>query len=87
LWKVPLADALSRLLLALDQQPWRFDTGSPRWHGRCDEVRLTLVEAPQWTGHIPAFEGQLSDDEITAVRSSWRATRSACKCGAHPAIV
>jgi hypothetical protein len=26
--KVPLADALSLLLLALDQQPWPFERGS-----------------------------------------------------------
>ena len=44
--KVPLADALSLLLLALDQQPWRFETAAPRWHARlCDEARLTLAEA------------------------------------------
>jgi hypothetical protein len=43
---VPLADALSLLVLALDQQPWRFETAAPRWHARlCDEARLTLVEA------------------------------------------
>jgi hypothetical protein len=27
--KVPLADALSLLLLALEQQPWRFETPTP----------------------------------------------------------
>jgi hypothetical protein len=44
--KVPLADALSLLLLALDQQPWRFETAAPRWHSRlCNEARLTLAEA------------------------------------------
>jgi hypothetical protein len=44
--KVPLADALSLLLLALDQQPWRFETAAPRWHARlCAEARLTLPEA------------------------------------------
>jgi hypothetical protein len=32
--KVPLADALSLLLLALDRQPWRFETAAPRWHSR-----------------------------------------------------
>jgi hypothetical protein len=43
--KVPLADALSLLLLALDHQPWRFETAAPRWHARlCDEARLTLAE-------------------------------------------
>jgi hypothetical protein len=40
---VPLADALSLLLLALDQQPWRFHTAAPRWHSRlCAEARLTM---------------------------------------------
>jgi hypothetical protein len=44
--KVPLADALALLLLALDQQPWRFETAAPRWHARlCDEARLTIAEA------------------------------------------
>jgi hypothetical protein len=44
--KVPLADALSLLLLALDQQPWRFERAAPRWHARlCAEARLTLPEA------------------------------------------
>jgi hypothetical protein len=43
--KVPLADALALLLLALDQQPWRFETAAPRWHARlCHEARLTLPE-------------------------------------------
>jgi hypothetical protein len=44
--KVPLADALSLLLLAPDQQPWRFETAAPRWHALlCAEARLTLAEA------------------------------------------
>jgi hypothetical protein len=44
--RVPLSDALSLLLLALDQQPWRFETAAPRWHARlCTEARLTLPEA------------------------------------------
>jgi hypothetical protein len=44
--KVPLADALSLLLLALDQQPWRYEKAAPRWHAPlCDEARLTLPEA------------------------------------------
>jgi hypothetical protein len=44
--KVPLADALSLLLLALDQQPWRFETAAPRWHARlCHEARLRLPVA------------------------------------------
>ena len=37
--KVPLADALALLLLALDRQPWRFDRAAPRWHARlCAEL-------------------------------------------------
>jgi hypothetical protein len=41
-----LADALSLLLLALDQQAWRFETAAPRSHARlCHEARLTLPEA------------------------------------------
>jgi hypothetical protein len=44
--KVPLGDALSLLLLALDQQPWRFEKAAPRWHTRlCHEAQLTLPEA------------------------------------------
>lgn len=44
--KVPVADALSLLLLALDQQPWGFETAAPRGHARlCHEARLTLPEA------------------------------------------
>jgi hypothetical protein len=43
---VPLADALALLLLARDQQPWRFETAAPRWHARlCSETSLTLGEA------------------------------------------
>ena len=44
--RVPLADALALLLLALEQQPWRYETAAPRWHARlCAEARLTLPEA------------------------------------------
>jgi hypothetical protein len=44
--KVPLADAVSLLLLALDQQPWRFEKAAPRWHARlCGEAQLTFPEA------------------------------------------
>jgi hypothetical protein len=44
--KAALADALALLLLAVDQQPWRFDGAAARWHGLlCAEVRLTLAEA------------------------------------------
>jgi hypothetical protein len=52
--KVPLADALSLLLLALDQQPCRFERAAPRWHARvCAEARLTLASrslpSPRYT--------------------------------------
>jgi hypothetical protein len=56
--KVPLADALSLLLLALDQQPWRFETAAPRWHARlCDEARLTLAEAQLAVSALDALAG------------------------------
>jgi hypothetical protein len=56
--KVPLADALSLLLLALDQQPWRFETAAPRWHARlCDEARLTLAEAQLALAALQALGG------------------------------
>jgi hypothetical protein len=56
--KVPLADALSLLLLALDQQPWRFETAAPRWHARlCDEARLTLAEAQLAVSAVDALAG------------------------------
>jgi hypothetical protein len=45
--KVPLADALSLLLLALDQQPWRFETAAPRWQARSRRMAaLTRMVAP-----------------------------------------
>ena len=56
--KVPLADALSLLLLALDQQPWRFERAAPRWHARlCDEVQLTLPEAQLALAALHALAG------------------------------
>jgi hypothetical protein len=56
--KVPLADALSLLLLALEQQPWRFETAAPRWHARlCDEARLTLAEAQLAVSALDALAG------------------------------
>ena len=56
--KVPLADALSLLLLALDQQPWRFETAAPRWHARlCAEARLTLPEAQLAVAALQALAG------------------------------
>lgn len=56
--KVPLADALSLLLLALDQQPWRFETAAPRWHARlCAEGRLTLPEAQLALAALQALVG------------------------------
>jgi hypothetical protein len=55
--KVPLADALS-LLLALDQQPWRFEKAAPRWHARlCDEAQLTLPEAQLSLAALHALAG------------------------------
>jgi hypothetical protein len=56
--KVPLPDALSLLLLALDQQPWRFERPAPRWHARlCDEPRLTLPEAQLALAALQALSG------------------------------
>jgi hypothetical protein len=56
--KVPLADALSLLLLALDQQPWRFERAAPRWHARlCAEARLTLPEAQLALSALHALGG------------------------------
>jgi hypothetical protein len=56
--KVPLADALSLLLLALDQQPWRFQTAAPRWHARlCVEAQLTLPEAQLALAALHALAG------------------------------
>ena len=55
---VALADALSLRLLALDQQPWRFDTAAPRWHARlCAEARLTLTEAQLAVSALDALAG------------------------------
>jgi hypothetical protein len=56
--RVPLADALSLLLLARDQQPWRFETAAPRWHARlCAEARLTLAEAQLALAALQALGG------------------------------
>jgi hypothetical protein len=56
---VPLADALSLLLLALDQQPWRFEAAAPRLHARlCAEARLTLPEAQLALAAVQALAGQ-----------------------------
>jgi hypothetical protein len=56
--KVPLADALSLLLLALDEQPWRFEAAAPRWHARlCAEARLTLPEAQLALAALQALSG------------------------------
>jgi hypothetical protein len=56
--KVPVADALSLLLLALDQQPWRYEKAAPRWHARlCDEARLTLPEAQLALAALHALAG------------------------------
>jgi hypothetical protein len=57
--KVPLADALSLVLLALDQQPWRFERAAPRWHARlCAEARLTLPEAQLALAALQALADQ-----------------------------
>jgi hypothetical protein len=46
------------LLLALEQQPWRFETAAPRWHARlCAEARLTLAEAPLAVSALDAMGG------------------------------
>jgi hypothetical protein len=56
--KVPLADALTLLLLALDEQPWRFDIAASRWHGRlCTEARTTLEEAQLALAALHALGG------------------------------
>ena len=56
--RVPLADALALLLLALDEQPWRFETAAPRWHARlCVEARLTLTEAQLAVAALDALAG------------------------------
>jgi hypothetical protein len=56
--RVPLADALALLLLALDQQPWRFHTVAPRWHSRlCAEARLTIEEAQLALAALQALGG------------------------------
>jgi hypothetical protein len=57
--KVPFADALSLLLLALDQQPWRFERAAPRWHARlCAEARLTLPESQLALAALQALAGR-----------------------------
>ena len=56
--RVPLADALALVLLALDQQPWRFHTAAPRWHSRlCAEARLTIEEAQLALAALQALGG------------------------------
>jgi hypothetical protein len=57
--KVPLADALwLLLLLARDQQPWRFEAAAPRWHARlCSEAPLTLSDAQLGLAALHALRG------------------------------
>jgi hypothetical protein len=56
--KVPLADALSLLLLARDQQPWRFEAAAPRWHARlCSEAALTLSDAQLAVAALHSLRG------------------------------
>jgi hypothetical protein len=52
------SDALALLLLAVDQQPWRFHTAAPRWHARlCAEARLTIEEAQLALAALQALGG------------------------------
>jgi hypothetical protein len=56
--KVPLADALSLLMLALDQQPLAFEAAAPRWHARLyAEARLTLPAAQLALAALQALSG------------------------------
>jgi hypothetical protein len=56
--KVPLADALSLLLLALDHEPWQFEAAAPRWHAQlCAEALLTLPEAQLALAALQALSG------------------------------
>ena len=56
--KVALADALALPLLALDEQPWRFDIAAARGHGRlCTEAQLTLEEAQLALAGLHALGG------------------------------
>jgi hypothetical protein len=56
--RVALADALALLLLALDEQPWRFDMAASRWHGPLRaETRLTLAEAQLAISALHALGG------------------------------
>ena len=46
------------MLLALDQQPWRFEKAAPRWHARlCGEAQLTLPEAQLALAALQALAG------------------------------
>jgi hypothetical protein len=89
--QVPLADALALLLLALDQQPWRFERAAPRWHARlCEEARLTLAEAQLAVCALDALAGPgavaggqalgaICDahglDDVVEVLDTWLTTR------------
>jgi hypothetical protein len=56
--KVPLADGLELLLLALDREPARFDRAVPRWHARlCSKQRLSSGEAQLALAALNALPG------------------------------
>ena len=70
---MPLADALSLLLLALDQQPWRFQTAAPRWHARlCAEARLTIEEAQLALAALHALSGPGAECRRAGARCALR---------------
>jgi hypothetical protein len=82
--KVPLADALSLLLLVLDQQPWRYERAAPRWHDRlCAEAQLTLPEAQLALAALQSLAGQgalgggraLSPSAAISGAERWRSTQ------------
>ena len=55
--RVSLADALA-LLLARDQQSWRFEAAAPRRHARlCSEATLTLSDAQLALAALHALAG------------------------------
>jgi hypothetical protein len=84
--KVPLADALALLLLALDQQPWRFETAAPRWHARlCGEARLRWLRlnspslrSIRWLGPAPSPAVRPLSPSATRTVSTMRSRSSTC---------
>ena len=73
---VPLADALALLLLARDQQPWRFEAAAPRWQPtmRRDEDEDAALRALV-NGHelaIAAEKGRTQEPaSVEASVASW----------------